>query len=90
MLYLKERRFLELLPEFMMKELLSYNIWNNLEKKIFEGVYIRKKSIVYLTTEIPYEKTQLYEYYKNGILKLKKWLKTTEKVHFKKLYKIII
>ena len=90
MKYAKERLFLELLPDYLIRELISFNIWNDLEKKIIEGVYIKKKSVTGLTFELPYEKSRLYEFYNNGILKLKKWLKNTEKLEYKRLYKIII
>ena len=90
MKYAKERLFLELLPDYLIRELISFNIWDDLEKKIIEGVYIKKKSVTGLTFELPYEKSRLYEFYNNGILKLKKWLKNTEKLEYKRLYKIII
>ena len=90
MKYAKERLFLELLPDYLIKELISFNIWDDLEKKIIEGVYIKKKSVTGLTFELPYEKSRLYEFYNNGILKLKKWLKNTEKVEYKRLYDILI
>ena len=90
MKYAKERLFLELLPDYLIRELISFNIWDDLEKKIIEGVYIKKKSVTGLTFELPYEKTRLYEFYNNGILKLRKWLKNTEKVEYKRLYDILI
>ena len=90
MKYAKERLFLELLPDYLIRELISFNIWDDLEKKIIEGVYIKKKSVTGLTFELPYEKSRLYEFYNNGILKLKKWLKNTEKLEYKRLYNIII
>ena len=90
MKYAKERLFLELLPDYLIRELISFNIWDDLEKKIIEGVYIHKKSIVGLAFDLPYEKTRLYEIYNNGILKFKKWLKKTEKTEYKKLFDIII
>ena len=82
--------FLELLPDYLVKDLISFNIWDDLEKKIIEGVYIKKKTIINLSFDLPYEKTRLYEIYNNGILKLKKWLKTTEKYKYKRLYEIIV
>ena len=90
MKYAKERLFLELLPDYLIRELISFNIWDDLEKKIIEGVYIKKKTIVGLAFDLPYEKTRLYEIYNNGILKFKKWLKNTEKPEYKKLFDIII
>lgn len=90
MKYAKERLFLELLPDYLIRELISFNIWDDLEKKIIEGVYIKKKSIIGLSCDLPYEKSRLYEIYNSGILKLKKWLKNTEKVEYKRLYKILI
>lgn len=90
MKYAKERLFLELLPDYLIRELISFNIWDDLEKKIIEGVYIKKKSIIGLSCDLPYEKSRLYEFYNNGILKLKKWLKNTEKAEYKRLYKVII
>lgn len=90
MKYAKERLFLELLPDYLIRELISFNIWNDLEKKIIEGVYIKKKTVVGLAFDLPYEKSRLYELYNNGILKLKKWLKNTEKIEYKRLYDILI
>lgn len=90
MKYAKEKLFLELLPDYLIRELISFNIWNDLEKKIIEGVYIKKKSITGLVYDLSYEKTKLYEIYNDGILKLKNWLKRTEKPQYKRLYKIII
>ncbi len=90
MKYIKERLYLELLPDYLIRELISFNIWNDLEKKIIEGVYIKKKSITGLTFDLPYEKTRLYEIYNSGILKFKKWLEKTEKTEYKKLFDIII
>ena len=82
--------FLELLPDYLVKDLISFNIWDDLEKKIIEGIYIKKKTIINLSFDLPYEKTRLYEIYNDGILKLKKWLQTTEKYQYKRLYEIII
>lgn len=90
MKYAKEKLFLELLPDYLIRELISFNIWDDLEKKIIEGVYIKKKSITGLVYDLSYEKTKLYEIYNNGILKLKNWLKRTERTQYKRLYKIII
>ena len=90
MKYAKERLYLELLPDYLVKDLISFNIWDDLEKKIIEGIYIKKKTIVGLAFYLPYEKTRLYEIYNGGILKLKKWLKTTEKYQYKRLYEIIV
>ena len=90
MKYAKEKLFLELLPDYLIRELISFNIWNDLEKKIIEGVYIKKKSITGLVYDLSYEKSRLYEIYNNGILKLKNWLKRTERTQYKRLYKIII
>ena len=90
MKYAKERLFLELLPDYLIRELISFNIWNDLEKKIIEGVYIKKKTVVGLAFDLPYEKSRLYEFYNNGILKLKKWVKNTETVEYKRLYDILI
>ena len=83
MKYAKEKMFLELLPDYLVKDLISFNIWDDLEKKIIEGIYIKKKTIVSLSFDLPYEKTRLYEIYNSGILKLKKWLKTTENINIK-------
>ena len=90
MKYAKEKMFLELLPDYLVKDLISFNIWDDLEKKIIEGIYIKKKTIVGLAFYLPYEKTRLYEIYNSGILKLKKWLKNTEKYQYKRLYDIIV
>ena len=83
MKYAKEKMFLELLPDYLVKDLISFNIWDDLEKKIIEGIYIKKKTIISLSFDLPYEKTRLYEIYNSGILKLKKWLKTTENINIK-------
>ena len=40
MKYARDRRFLELLPDYFVKDLISFNIWDDLEKKIIEGIYI--------------------------------------------------
>lgn len=90
MKYLKERLFLELLPDYLIRELISFNIWDNLEKQIIDGIYIKKKSIRGMSFVLPYEKSQLYKFYNNGLLKLKKWLKNTEKTQYKRLYKNLI
>ena len=90
MKYAKERLFLELLPDYLIRELISFNIWDDLEKKIIEGVYIKKKTVMGLSCDLPYEKTRLYEIYNSGILKFKKWLENTEKPEYKKLFDIII
>jgi hypothetical protein len=90
MKYRKERLFLELLPDYLIRELISFNIWNDIEKQIIEGVYIKKKTISGLTFDLNYEKTTLYEVYNSGILKLKKWLNNTDKTKYRKLYKVII
>ena len=90
MKYRRERLFLELLPDYLIRELISFNIWDDLEKKIIEGVYIKKKSVTGLAFDLPYEKTKLYEIYNSGISKLKKWLKNTEKLEYKKLFDIMI
>ena len=90
MKYAKEKMFLELLPDYLVKDLISFNIWDDLEKKIIEGIYIKKKTIINLSFDLPYEKTRLYEIYNGGILKLKKWLKNTEKYQYKRLYEIIV
>lgn len=90
MKYAKERLFLELLPDYLIRELISFNIWDDLEKKIIEGVYIKKKTVVNLAFDLPYEKTRLYEIYNSGILKFKKWLENTEKPEYKKLFDIMI
>ena len=42
MKYAKEKMFLELLPDYLIKDLISFNIWDDLEKKIIEGIYIKK------------------------------------------------
>ena len=34
MKYAKEKMFLELLPDYLVKDLISFNIWDDLEKKI--------------------------------------------------------
>ena len=81
--------FLELLPDYLVKDLISFNIWDDLEKKIIEGIYIKKKTIISLAFDLPYEKTIVCEIYNGGILKLKKWLKTTGKYQYKRLYEII-
>ena len=44
MKYAKEKMFLELLPDYLVKDLISFNIWDDLEKKIIEGIYIKKKT----------------------------------------------
>lgn len=90
MKYYKEKLFLKLIPECLIRELISYNIWDNTEKRIIEQLYIKNKTIQNLTMELNYEKTQLYEIYNNGILKFKKWLKTTENTHYKRLFKVVI
>ena len=90
MKYLKERLFLELLPDYLIRELISFNIWDNLEKQIIDGIYIKKKSIRGMSFDLPYEKSQLYKFYNNGLLKLKIWLKNTEKTQYKRLYKNLI
>ena len=58
MKYAKEKMFLELLPDYLVKDLISFNIWDDLEKKIIEGIYIKKKEIVELAFDLPYEKTR--------------------------------
>ena len=40
MKYAKEKMFLELLPDYLVKDLISFNIWDDLEKKIMHLVII--------------------------------------------------
>ena len=40
MKWLKKKCFLEFLPDYLVKDLISFNIWDDLEKKIIEGIYI--------------------------------------------------
>ena len=35
-----------------------------------------------------YEKSQLYKFYENGLSKINKWIKETEKADYKLFYKI--
>ena len=94
MKYARERRFLENLniASIYFDEFLTFNVLNDIEKKIMYYVFRKRRSIRNIANLglLPYEKTRLYEIYNGGILKLKKWLKTTEKYQYKRLYEIIV
>lgn len=92
MKYRKERLYLKtLLPPYK-RELLSLNFWNEKEKRIIELVFLEKRSIdnIVFNRLMPYERTALFNIKRSAFLKLKKWLKTTEKVEYKLLYKNLI
>ena len=65
MKYAKERLFLELLPDYLIRELISFNIWDDLEKKIIEGVYIKKKTVVGLAFDLPYNLLSVFRFQTN-------------------------
>ena len=92
MKYRKERLYLKtLLPPYKM-ELLSFDIWNEREKRLVELVFLEKRSIdnIVFNRLMPYERTSLFEIKKSVFLKLRKWLKTTSKTEYKLLYKSLI
>lgn len=90
MKYAKERNFLRLLPDFMLDEFLKFNVLNDIEKKIIYYMFKEQKSIRDIADLglLNYEKSSLYYFYENGLLKIREWIKKTEKKAYKQVYKI--
>lgn len=90
MKYAKERNFLRLLPDFMLDEFLKFNVLNDIEKKIIYYMFKEQKSIRDIADLglLNYEKSSLYHFYENGLLKIREWIKKTEKKAYKQVYKI--
>ena len=92
MKYRRERLFLRvLLPPYKM-ELLSFNFWNDKEKEIIRLVFLEKRSIdnIIMNGLMKGERTTLFNIKKNALLKLKNWIKTTQKTEYKLIYKNLI
>ena len=92
MKYRKERLFLKVLLPPYKRELLTFNFWNEKEKKLIELVFLEKRSIdnIVFNRLMPYERTSLFEIKKSAFLKLRKWIKTTSKTEYKLIYKNLI
>lgn len=90
MKYARERRFLEYLHPIFFDEFLTFNVLNDIEKKIVYYVFKEHRSIRNIANLglLPYEKTQLYKFYENGLSKINKWIKETEKPDYKLFYKV--
>lgn len=95
MIYYKEKLFLEALPDYLIRDLLTYNFWNETEKIIIKNMFENrnnKKTIDYMISNgiLNYERAQAFEHYKNGLLKLRNFLENTESPIYKTIYKILI
>lgn len=95
MIHDKEKAFLDSLPDYLIRDLITYNFWNETEKIIIKNLFENrnnKRSIEYMIANgiLHYEKTQAYEHYKNALLKLRKFLQTTESPLYKVLKDILI
>lgn len=91
MKYRKEREFLKILHPLFLDEFLTFNVLNNIEKKIIYYIFKEFKSIREIADLglLNYEKTQLYKFYENGLLKIHKWIKITDKKAYKAFYKFV-
>ena len=92
MKYKKERLFLQVLHPLLLKDLLSFTFWNEHEKQLIKYMYLENKSIdnIVVNKLMPYERSWLFEIYKSGLFKLKKWLENTEKIEYKRIFKNLI
>ena len=92
MKYTRERRFLENLniTSIYFDEFLTFNVLNDIEKKIMYYVFRKHRSIRNIDNLglLNYEKSHLYKFYENGLSKINKWIKETEKQDYKLFYKI--
>ena len=91
MIYLKEKYFLKTIPDYLIRDLLTYDFWDKVEKDIIKFMFLENKSIenIIVNKLIPYEKSQANEYYKNGLSKLQKFLKSTQNPNYTRLYKLL-
>lgn len=95
MKYYKEKVFLSNMPSVIIKDLLTYDFWNDTEKIIVKNMFGNtndRKSINYMNTNgiLNYEKTQAHLHYRNALFKLHNFLKNTKNPMYKRLYKVII
>ena len=92
MKYRRERLFLRVLLPPYKRELLSFNFWNDKEKEIIRLVFLEKRSIdnIIINGLMKGERTTLFNIKKNALLKLKNWIKTTQKTEYKLIYKNLI
>ncbi|MGN1125558.1 MAG: hypothetical protein ACI4S3_07415 [Candidatus Gastranaerophilaceae bacterium] len=92
MKYRHERRFLEYLnlTPIYLDEFLTFSVLNDIEKKIVYYVFKEHRSIRNIANLglLNYEKSQLYKFYENGLSKINKWIKTTERKDYILFYKI--
>ena len=92
MKYRRERLFLKVLLPAYKRELLTFNLWNEREKEIVRLVFLEKRSIdnIIMNGLMKGERTTLFNLKRNALLKLKKWIKTTQKTEYKLIYKNLI
>lgn len=92
MKYKRERMFLQILDYRLLDELLTFTFWNKQEKQVIRYMYRENRTIdnIVINKLMPYERSWLFEIYKSGLFKLKKWLEDTERPEYKRLYKILI
>ena len=92
MKYRRERLFLKVLLPAYKRELLTFNLWNEREKEIVRLVFLEKRSIdnIIMNGLMKGERTTLFNLKKNALLKLKNWIKTTQKTEYKLIYKNLI
>lgn len=84
--------FLQILDYRLLDELLTFTFWNKQEKQVIRYMYRENRTIdnIVINKLMPYERSWLFEIYKSGLFKLKKWLEDTERPEYKRLYKILI
>jgi hypothetical protein len=92
MKYRRERLFLKVLLPAYKRELLTFNLWNEREKEVVRLVFLEKRSIdnIIMNGLMKGERTTLFNIKKNALLKLKNWIKTTQKTEYKLIYKNLI
>ena len=92
MKYRRERLFLKVLLPAYKRELLTFNLWNEREKEVVRLVFLEKRSIdnIIMNGLMNGERTTLFNIKKNALLKLKNWIKTTQKTEYKLIYKNLI
>jgi hypothetical protein len=92
MKYRRERLFLKVLLPAYKRELLTFNLWNEREKEVVRLVFLEKRSIdnIIMNGLMKGERTTLFNLKKNALLKLKNWIKTTQKTEYKLIYKNLI
>jgi hypothetical protein len=92
MKYRRERLFLKVLLPAYKRELLTFNLWNEREKEVVKLVFLEKRSIdnIIMNGLMKGERTTLFNLKRNALLKLKNWIKTTQKTEYKLIYKNLI